>query len=80
MNISARTLARYLETENTSFRDLSLQVRTEPAHQLLTEGDLSVTQIAYRLGFTDVASFVRSFRSQTGRTPGSLSHRLRLRH
>ncbi len=31
VNISARTLARYLETENTSFRDLSLQVRTERA-------------------------------------------------
>lgn len=72
MNISARTLARYLDAENTSFRDLSLQVRTERARRLLAEGDLSVTQIAYRLGFTDVASFVRSFRAQTGRTPGSL--------
>lgn len=72
MNISARTLARYLDAEDTSFRDLSLQVRTERARRLLAEGDLSVTQIAYRLGFTDVASFVRSFRTQTGRTPGSL--------
>ena len=72
MNISARTLARYLDAENTGFRDLSLQVRTERARCLLADGDLSVTQIAYRLGFTDVASFVRSFRTQTGRTPGSL--------
>ena len=72
MNISARTLARYLDAEGTSFRGLSLQVRTERARRLLAEGDLSVTQIAYRLGFTDVASFVRSFRAQTGRTPGSL--------
>jgi AraC-like DNA-binding protein len=72
MNISARTLARYLGAENTSFRDLSLQVRTERARRLLADGDLSVTQIAYRLGFTDVASFVRSFRARTGRTPGSL--------
>jgi AraC-like DNA-binding protein len=31
----------------------------------------SVTQIAYRLGYSDVASFVRSFRGQTGRTPTS---------
>ena len=72
MNISARTLARYLDAENTGFRDLSLQVRTERARRLLADGDLSVTQIAYRLGFTDVASFVRSFRARTGRTPGSL--------
>ena len=72
VNISPRTLARYLDAENTSFRDLSLQVRTERARRLLADGDLSVTQIAYRLGYTDVASFVRSFRAQTGRTPGSL--------
>ena len=73
VNISPRTLARYLDAEKTGFRDLSLQVRTERARQLLTDGALSVTQVAYRLGYTDVASFVRSFRAQTGRTPGSLS-------
>ena len=72
VNISARTLARYLDAESTSFRELSLQVRTERARQMLAEGTLSVTQIAYRLGYGDVASFVRSFRSRTGRTPGSL--------
>ncbi len=72
MNVSPRTLARHLEAEGAGFRELALQVRTERARQWLAEGDLSVTQIAYRLGYTDVASFVRSFRAQTGRTPGSL--------
>jgi AraC-like DNA-binding protein len=72
LNISPRTLARYLDAEDASFRDLSLQVRTERARQLLAAGDLSVTQIAYRLGYTDVTSFVRSFRTQTGRTPGAV--------
>ena len=70
MNISPRTLARYLESEGTGFRDLALAVRTERAKQLLTQGSQSVTQIAYRLGYTDVASFVRSFHARTGRTPG----------
>jgi len=77
VNISARTLARYLEAEHTSFRELSLQVRTDRARQMLAEGTLSVTQVAYRLGYTDVASFVRSFRTRTGRTPGSLRERRR---
>ena len=72
VNISTRTLARYLDAENTSFRDLSLQVRTERAREMLADGNLSVTQVAYRLGYTDVASFVRSFRAQTGGTPGSI--------
>jgi AraC-like DNA-binding protein len=72
VNISPRTLARYLEAENTNFRDLALEVRTERARRLLADGALSVTQIGYRLGYSDVTSFVRSFRAQTGRTPGSL--------
>jgi AraC-like DNA-binding protein len=71
VNISPRTLARYLEAENTSFRDLSLEVRTERARQLLADRATSVTQIAYRLGYSDVASFVRSFKARTGRTPTS---------
>lgn len=79
VNISPRTLARYLESEGTSFRDLSLEVRTGRARQLLADGGLSVTQVAYRLGYTDVASFVRSFKAQTGRTPGSVARRDRLR-
>ena len=77
MNISSRTLARYLESEGTSFRDLSLEVRTARARQMLAEGGLSVTQVAYRLGYTDVASFVRSFKAQTGRTPGSIGRHSR---
>jgi AraC-like DNA-binding protein len=68
VNLSARTLSRYLDAEDTSFRELSLRVRTERACAMLADGQSSVTQIAYRLGYTDVASFVRCFRLQTGRT------------
>jgi AraC-like DNA-binding protein len=75
VNISPRTLARYLEAENISFRDLSLEVRTERARQLLADRMTSVTQVAYRLGYSDVASFVRSFKTQTGRTPTSFRER-----
>lgn len=71
MNVSPRTLARYLEREGTSFRELSLEVRTARARQLLADGSTSVTQIAYRLGYSDVASFVRSFKVRTGRPPGA---------
>lgn len=74
-NLSPRTLARYLAAEGANFRDLSLGVRTERAQRLLAEGDRSVTQVAYRLGYGDVASFVRAFRRRTGRTPGSIARR-----
>lgn len=75
VNVSPRTLARYLEGEGGAFRELALDVRTERATRLLAAGDLSVTQIAYRLGYGDVASFVRSYRNRTGRTPGSVARR-----
>jgi AraC-like DNA-binding protein len=71
VNLSARTLGRYLEAENTGFRELSLQVRTERAKRLLEKGEQSVTRIAYRLGYSDVASFIRSFRGRTGCPPGA---------
>jgi AraC-like DNA-binding protein len=73
VNVSPRTLARYLEAEGAGFRELALQVRTERARELLRQGGLSVTQVAYRLGYTDVASFVRCFRAQTGVTPGTFA-------
>ena len=38
VNLSARTLSRYLDAENAGFRELSLQVRTERAKRLLDEG------------------------------------------
>jgi len=78
VNVSPRTLARHLEAEGSSFRELSLQVRTDRAGRMLREGDLSVTQVAYRLGYGDVASFVRSYRKRTGRTPGAVARARRV--
>ena len=83
VNLSARTLSRYLDAENTGFRELSLQVRTERAKRLLEKGGQSVTRIAYRLGYSDVASFIRSFRGRTGCSPGAWGARAsggRVRH
>jgi AraC-like DNA-binding protein len=69
VNLSSRTLSRYLEAEGVSFRELSLRIRTERASEMLVNSDLPVTQIAYRLGYSDVASFDRSFRQRTGHRP-----------
>jgi AraC-like DNA-binding protein len=79
VNLSSRTMSRYLDAEGASFRDLSLQVRTERARTMLAEGESSVTQIAYRLGYTDVASFARCFRRRTGRTATSFRSSARRR-
>jgi len=37
---------------------------------LLTQTDLSVQEIGQRVGMLNVSSFIRSFKQQTGMTPG----------
>jgi len=69
VNISSRTLHRHLRGEGTSFRDIAAQVRIERARALLADGDLAVSQIAYALGYTDLASFSRSFKKMNGVSP-----------
>jgi AraC-like DNA-binding protein len=69
MNLSSRTLSRCLDRENNGFRALSLRIRTERACRMLTDDTMSVSQIAYRLGYSDVPGFIRAFRKETGTSP-----------
>lgn len=69
LNISSRTLDRYLRKEGATFRELSKQATQQRAGRLLSEGRLSVTEVAMELGYSDVANFTRAFRRDTGLTP-----------
>lgn len=76
LNISKRTLNRYLEREGTSYRELSGRIQHELACERLSRG-MSVTEVAYSLGFNDRANFSRAFRARAGKSPGSWSAQLR---
>lgn len=52
-----------------SVGDLLLQRRMLAAQRLLAESDLSVTEIARRVGFSDGAYFSRRFSRATGASP-----------
>ncbi|MGH8518735.1 MAG: AraC family transcriptional regulator ligand-binding domain-containing protein [Panacagrimonas sp.] len=69
LNISPRTLNRYLEREGTTFRDLSGRIQHELARERLATGSMSITEVAYSLGFNDPANFTRSFRDREGISP-----------
>ena len=69
LNISKRTLNRYLEREKTSFREITRRVQHELARERLQKGQMSVSEIAFSLGFTDVANFTRAFRNLEGCSP-----------
>lgn len=69
LNISPRTLNRYLEREGTSFRELSGRIQHELACERLAAGGMTVTEVAYSLGFADPANFTRAFRERAHCSP-----------
>lgn len=64
-----RTLQRRLSAEQTSYRELLNEVRISMAKELLLNSQNSITRIADRLCFADIANFSKTFRAQTGLSP-----------
>ncbi|GGH21179.1 helix-turn-helix domain-containing protein [Dyadobacter endophyticus] len=69
MNITTRTLQRKLQKENTSLRELSDAVKYEFASALLRHGEYTVSEISYRLGYADPATFGKAFKQWSGVSP-----------
>jgi AraC-like DNA-binding protein len=69
MHMSVRTLKRKLEADGTSYSELLDEERRGKAMLLLRRDDLSIQEIADRLGYSDAANFTRAFRRWTGTTP-----------
>lgn len=69
LNLSARTLDRYLQKEGRQFRELAAEQRQRRAEAMLADNQLSITQIALELGYSDAANFTRAFRKISGVSP-----------
>lgn len=69
LNVSSRTLSRTLAQEGMSLREMSKQVRRERACAMLADPAQAISQIAYRLGYTDVANFSHAFSTMAGQSP-----------
>lgn len=69
LHMTSRTLKRKLSEENTSFRKLADELRTQVAIKFLRDTELTVEDIAYSLGFDEAANFRRAFRRWTKATP-----------
>jgi PAS domain S-box-containing protein len=68
--VSPDYLGRVFKAElGTSPHQFLIDLRIEEARRLLLTTDLTVTQIAWRLGFANVSHFVTTFRERTGTTP-----------
>lgn len=67
--MSERTLSRRLEEEGTSFKELLEDLRHRMAMRYVRQSELSFSEIAFLLGFSQVSAFHRAFRRWTGQTP-----------
>jgi AraC-like DNA-binding protein len=69
LRLGARTLQRRLQAEHTTFAGVLAHLRREMAPSLLRDGQHAVSEVAFLLGYEDVASFQRAFRKWFGMSP-----------
>jgi AraC-like DNA-binding protein len=65
----SRTLRRQLRLQNTSFRQLSDELRAYVALRYLRNTKMTNEDIAFALGFSDAANFRHAFRRWTEKAP-----------
>lgn len=69
LNISTKTLQRYLQQQGVEFQALKQQISTERAIDLLENSSFTITAIAYELGYSNPANFTRAFNKVMGCSP-----------
>jgi AraC-like DNA-binding protein len=67
--MSQRTFSRRLSLEGLTFSEALENVRRDLVEQYLTDQGLSISQIAWLLGYQEVSAFTHAFKRWTGRTP-----------
>lgn len=66
----AQLSALFSATEGITIEKYSIAQKIEKVKELLTYGELSVSEIAFRLGYSSVQHLSNQFKHQTGQTPG----------
>lgn len=70
--LSESTLKRnFKQVFGTSIYNLYLQKKMQQARQLLAENNVSVKEIAYKLGYEKPSNFIRIFKKHYSFSPGS---------
>lgn len=71
LHMSARTLQRRLGETGTQFSEVLDGVRADEAKRALASSEMPLAEIAWKLGFADLATFSRAFKRWTGVPPGT---------
>jgi AraC-like DNA-binding protein len=76
LGVSRRTLARRLKAEGLSFGEILKQLRSDLITRYLTEDSLSISEVAWLVGFRSVAAFSHSCKRWNGMSPKTLRSNL----
>lgn len=69
MSMSLRSFYRQLDVRRVKFSKIKEEKRLSIAKKALASGNVSITELAFRLGYSDLASFHRAFKRATFITP-----------
>ena len=69
--MSPRTLNRKLTSQGTNYSQLLEAVRHELAEQYVADPSLSLSEISFLLGFSELSAFSRAFKRWTGDAPSA---------
>jgi AraC-like DNA-binding protein len=75
LSVSSRTLRRKLAAEGVTFAGILEDLRIVLARRYLSERDISISRIAWLLGYTEVSAFSHAFRRWTGHAPRAVRSR-----
>jgi len=67
--LTERTLQRRLREYGTTFKTLMSEVRMDLADRYILDNRLSLSEISFMLGFSEMSSFSRAFKRWTGQSP-----------
>jgi len=70
LGMSARSFKRHLAQEGTSFSEILDRVRNRLARRYLEDERISLQQIAWLLGYSEIGAFNHAFKRWTGISPG----------
>jgi len=70
LNMSTRSFTRQLAKEGTTFGEIVERLRRRLASRYLAHDRMSIKQIAWLLGYSQVGAFNHAYRRWTGTSPG----------
>ena len=76
LNVSEKTLQRRLAKEGTTFSQELTKLRQQKSTSLISETDLSLTEIAFLCGYSEVSAFHHAFNRWYGMSPKAYKQKI----